>query len=215
MDQADVFVLMENVQFKKNEWQNRNRIRTAEGWQWLTVPVLHRFPQTIAEVEIDNRSAWMRKHLQAVRQSYGKSPHADAVMPQLETVLGSPESHLAALNIRLIDVFAGVLGIDTQTVLGSDVQAREDPNDRLIDLCRALDADTYLSGAGARDYLDVDAFAAAGIEVRFQAFNHPAYEQRYQPFEPFLSVVDLVMNCGRESLSVIRSDRLGVSDDPT
>jgi hypothetical protein len=215
MDQADVFVLMENVQFKKNEWQNRNRIRTAEGWQWLTVPVIHRFPQTIAEVEIDNRTAWMRKHLQALRQNYGKSPHVDTLMPQLEAVLESPGSHLAPLNIRLIDVFAGLLGIDTQIVLGSDVPTREDPNDRLVDLCRALDADTYLSGAGAHDYLDMDAFAAAGIEVRFQAFKHPIYEQRYQPFEPSLSVVDLVMNCGGESLSVIRSDRLGATNDRT
>jgi hypothetical protein len=215
MDQSDIFVLLENVQFKKNEWQNRNRIRTADGWQWLTVPVRHRFPQTIAEVEIDDRAAWSRKHLQALKQNYGRAPHVDTLMPQLEAALESPGSHLAPLNIGLIDVVANVLGIDTPTVLGSDVPAREDPNARLIDLCRALEADTYLSGAGAHDYLDVDAFAAAGVEVRFQAFEHPVYAQRYQPFEPFLSIVDLVMNCGRESLSVIRSGRLGATDDST
>ncbi len=215
MDQADVFVHLDNVQFKKNEWQNRNRIRTAEGWQWLTVPVRHRFPQTIAEVEIDDRTAWTRKHLQALKQNYGKAPHVDALMPQLEVALESPGSHLAPLNIGLIDLIVGILGIETLTILGSDVPAREDPNARLIDLCRALEADTYLSGAGAREYLDVDAFAAAGIEVRFQAFEHPVYAQRYQPFEPYLSVVDLVMNCGEESLSVIRSGRLGATDDRT
>ena len=215
MDQADVFVHLDNVQFKKNEWQNRNRIRTAEGWQWLTVPVRHRFPQTIAEVEIDDRTAWKRKHLQALKQNYGKAPHVDALMPQLEVALESPGSHLAPLNIGLIDLIVGILGIETLTILGSDVPAREDPNARLIDLCRALEADTYLSGAGAREYLDVDAFAAAGIEVRFQAFEHPVYAQRYQPFEPYLSVVDLVMNCGEESLSVIRSGRLGATDDRT
>jgi hypothetical protein len=215
MDQADVFVLLENVQFKKNEWQNRNRIRTAVGWQWLTVPVRHCFPQTIAEVEIDDRTAWTRKHLQALKQNYGRAPHVDALMPQLEAALESPGSHLAPLNIGLIDLVTGVLGIDTPTVLGSDVPAREEPNARLIDLCRALQADIYLSGAGAHEYLDVDAFAAAGIEVRFQAFEHPVYAQRYQPFEPFLSVVDLVMNCGGESLSIIRSGRLGATDDRT
>ena len=105
------------------------------------------------------------------------------------------------------------MGIDTPTVIGSDVPAREDPNARLIDLCRELAADIYLSGAGAREYLDVDAFAAAGIEVRFQAFEHPVHAQLYEPFEPFLSVIDLVMNCGRESLSVIRSGRLEATDD--
>ena len=213
LDRADVFVLLDNVQFKKNEWQNRNRIRTAEGWQWLTVPVRHRFPQTIAEVEIDERVAWTRKHLQALKQNYGKAPYVDALLPQLEAALESPGSRLAPLNIGLVGLLAGILGIDTLTVLGSDVPARDDPNARLIDLCRALEADTYLSGAGANDYLDVDAFAAAGIEVRFQSFDHPVYEQRYQPFEPFLSVVDLFMNCGRESLSLIRSGRLGSADD--
>ena len=213
MDQADVFVLLENVQFKKNEWQNRNRIRTADGWQWLTVPVRHRFPQTIAEVEIDIRTMWRRKHLQALRQNYGKAPHVEALMPLLEAALESPGSHLAALNIGLIDLVTGILGIDTPTVLGSDVLAGEDPNARLIDLCRELAADTYLSGAGAHEYLDVDAFVAAGIEVRFQAFEHPVYAQRYQPFEPCLSVIDLVMNCGMESLSVIRSGRLGSTHD--
>ena len=209
MDHADVFVLLENVQFKKNEWQNRNRIRTVDGWQWLTVPVCHRFPQTIAEVEIDDRTAWRRKHLQALKQNYGKAPHVDAILPGLEAALEDPGSHLAPLNIGLIDLLARTLGIDTPTVLGSEVPAREDPNARLVDLCLALEADTYLSGAGAHEYLNVETFTAAGIEVRFQAFEHPAYQQRYEPFEPFLSAVDLIMNCGRESLSVIRSGRLG------
>jgi len=148
-----------------------------------------------------------------LRQNYGKAPHAHTLMPQLEAALESPGSHLGPLNVGLVDLVAEVLGVDTPTVLGSEVPAREGPNTRLIDLCRALAADTYLSGSGAREYLDVDAFAAAGIEVRFQAFDHPVYAQRYKPFEPFLSVVDLIMNCGRESLSVIRSGRLGAADD--
>jgi len=212
MDHADVFVLLDNVQFKKNEWQNRNRIRTSDGWQWLTVPVRHRFPQNIAEVEIDGRTAWTRKHLQALKQNYGKAPHIDALLPGLEAALENPGPHLAPLNVALAKLLADTLGIDTPTVLGSEVPAREDPNARIIDLCLALGADTYLSGAGAHEYLDVETFTQAGIEVCFQAFEHPVYVQRYEPFEPFLSTVDLIMNCGRESLSVIRSGRLGAND---
>jgi hypothetical protein len=215
MDHADIFVLLENVQFKKNEWQNRNRIRTADGWQWLTVPVRHRFPQTIAEVEIDDRTAWTRKHLQALKQNYGKAPHVGALLPQIEAVLENPGSHLAPLNIALVELIEGSLGIDTPLILGSEVKAREDPNGRLVDLCLALGADTYLSGAGARDYLDVGVFNEEGIEVLFQSFEHPVYEQAYRPFEPGLSTVDLIMNCGGESLSVIRSGRLGATNDRT
>jgi hypothetical protein len=213
MDQADVFVLLDNVQFKKNEWQNRNRIRTADGWQWLTVPVLHRFPQTIAEVEIDNRTAWTRKHRQTLKQNYGRAEHLDMLLPEIEELLEDPGGHLSPLNLALIELMVNALGITTSTVLGSDLVVREDPNLRLIDLCLELDADTYLSGSGAHDYLDEAAFEAAGIEVRLQAFEHPVYEQRYEPFEPFLSTVDLIMNCGRESLSIIRSGRLGTADD--
>jgi hypothetical protein len=215
MDEADVFVLLENVQFKKNEWQNRNRIRTADGWQWLTVPVRHRFPQTIAEVEIDDRTAWARKHLQALKQNYCKAPHVGTLLPKIEAVLENPGPRLAPLNIALVELIVGSLGIDTPLVLGSEVKAREDPNGRLVDLCLALGADTYLSGSGARDYLDVSVFNEAGIEVLFQSFEHPVYEQTYQPFEPFLSTVDLIMNCGGESLSVIRSGRLGATNDCT
>ncbi|MFQ5743806.1 MAG: WbqC family protein [Acidobacteriota bacterium] len=205
LDRADIFVLLDNVQFKKNEWQNRNRIKTSEGWQWLTVPVRHRFPQSIAEVKIDQQAPWERKHLQALQSNYGKATHFDDTMRPIRKALGASWGHLAALNTALIRGLATALGIDTPLVLASTLTARAQPNDRLIDLCTALEADTYLSGPGASGYLDVGAFENAGISVRFQQFDHPVYPQLYGPFEANLSVVDLLMNCGGESLSVIRS----------
>ena len=205
---ADVFVLLDNVQFKKNEWQNRNRIKTAAGWQWITVPVKHKFPQTIAEVGVNEAAPWRRKHRAALEANYGKAPYFDAIHRPIADLLDREWSHLAPLNLELIRSLASALGIETPTVLGSEVRAREDPTLRLVDLCLELGADVYLSGAGGHEYLDAVAFESAGIEVRLQAYEHPTYPQLYGDFEPYMSVVDLLMNCGRESASIIESGRL-------
>jgi len=171
--QADVFVLLDNVQFRKNEWQNRNRIKGPGGAQWITVPVRHRFPQTIAEVELIESQPWRRKHLRALETNYGKAPFFEQTMPLLTDVLGQPRGHLAGLNIVLIEALADRLGIRTEM-----------------------------------RYLDGSAFTESGIDVRFQGFEHPTYPQLHGEFASHLSVVDLLMNCGSDSFSIIESGRL-------
>ena len=208
--QADVFVLLDNVQFKKNEWQNRNRIKGPSGPQWITVPVAHKFPQTIAEVEVRESEPWRRKHLRALESNYGKAAHFADEMPLFAEVLETPWSHLAALNIDLIRRLSRRLGITTDIRLGSDIAAREEPTLRLVDLCRELSADVYLSGAGG-DYLETERFGEAGVELLFQSYEHPVYEQLHGDFEPYLSIADLLMNCGTESFSIIQSGRLAAS----
>lgn len=208
--QADVFVLLDDVQFKKNEWQNRNRIKGPGGPQWITVPVRHRFPQTIAEVEVRENEPWRRKHLRALESNYGRAACFAEQMPLIAEVLERPWSHLAPLNIELVRRLAARLGIDTEIVLASSFAIREHPTLRLVDLCTALGADTYLSGAGG-DYLERERFAEAGIELRFQRYEHPTYAQLHDGFEPYLSIVDLLMNCGAESYSIVRSGRLAPS----
>lgn len=200
---ADVFVLLDDVQFKKNEWQNRNRIKGPSGPQWLTVPVRHRFPQTIAEVEIAPPPSWSRKHQQALRTNYGKAPFFDAEMPLFAELLEASWDHLAPLNVEIIRRLTQRLGIGTELRLSSEVPVRDDPTLRLVDLCRELGADAYLSGSGG-DYLDEQAFDAAGIEVAVQSYDHPRYPQLHGDFEPFLSIVDLLMNCGDDSLATLR-----------
>ncbi|MEJ5359484.1 MAG: WbqC family protein [Desulfobacterales bacterium] len=200
MMQADVFCHLDNVQFTKNGWQNRNRIKTGRGGQWLTVPVRHRHPQTIAEVEIDGRTDWARKHLQSLRTNYGRSPFFATVFPALEEVLSRPWRRLLELNLALIEVLRGFLGLEARPAfLASSLPARAEPTERLIDLCRAAGADAYLAGAGALDYLDFARFQAAGIRVLLQRFRPPVYPQRFGAFVPQLSVVDLLFACGPES----------------
>jgi hypothetical protein len=207
LDSADVFILLDTVQFKKHEWQNRNRIRTSDGWQWLTVPIIDRFPERIDCVEINTRTDWQRKHCQALRLHYGRAPFWDPLGPELAALLESLWARLSDLNVAVTDLLCRHLGIKTSRLLASALSAQEDPTDRLIDLCRAVGGTAYLAGQSGPSYMDVNRFAEAGIDIQVQAYTHPQYPQRYQPFVSHLAVIDLLFNCGPESLNVLRSGR--------
>ena len=209
MDQADCFVVLDDVQFKKNEWQNRNRIKTASGWQWLTVPVLHRFPQLISHVKVNNAARWSRKHLQALISNYSASPFFAVHRPFFEEIYARDWTMLLDLNLATLSYLVEALGIRTKLHLASSLPARDGATDRLVAICQALGADTYLSGAGGRGYLDVERFEEAGIRVLFQTFQCPLYPQRFGAFEPNLSIVDLLFHCGEQSLQVLRQGRMG------
>jgi hypothetical protein len=204
MDRAGLFIMLDTVQFKKNEWQNRNRIRTSQGWQWLTVPVLHDFGQKIQEVRIDSRGDWRRKHWEALRQNYRKAPFFGMLAPALERVYSRPRESLSALNVETCMVLREALGITTPVVMAGEYAACEDPSGRLVDLCRAAGADTYLAGAGGAGYMDMEVFARAGVRVVFQEYSHPVYRQVHGEFVSHLSALDLLFNCGPESLGILR-----------
>ena len=207
MDQVDCFVLLDQVQFKKNEWQNRNRIRTAQGWQYLTVPVLHEFPQRLDQVRINNQTDWRRKHVQALETHYGKAPHYGRYAPLFLELLARDWERLSLLNEAVLSALAGAFGITTPIVRASQFEAREEQTGRLVDLCKAVGADCYLAGAGGRGYMNLEKFEAAGIAVEFQDFVSPEYAQVYRPFVAGLSAVDLLFNCGGEGFRYVRDAR--------
>jgi hypothetical protein len=207
LDTADIFILLDTVQFRKHEWQNRNRIRTKEGWQWLTVPIIDRFPERIDQVQISVGTDWQRKHAHALQQHYAKAPCWAWIGPELLALLAKPWDRLCDLNVAVLDFLAGRLGITTPRVLASGFAAREEPTERLIDLCRAVGGTEYLSGGGGPAYMDLARFREAGVAVQVQAYRHPRYPQRYAPFVTCLSVIDLLASCGPESLEIIRTGR--------
>jgi len=213
MDQADVFILLDDVQFKKNDWQNRNRIRTPQGWQWLTVPVRHRFGQTVAEVEIDRRAGddWARRHRKALWMNYAKAPFFERWRPFFDRFYTARWERLVDLNIEGVKALAGMLGIQTPMVLASEFRVRRQGTGRLIDLCRAVGADTYLAGADGNKYMDRALFDASGLRLVFQEFAHPVYRQQWakgpEDFVSRLSVVDLLFNHGQDSLNVLRGEQ--------
>ncbi len=207
LDRADVFVLLETVQFKKNEWQNRNRIRTAQGWQYLTVPVLHEFPQRLDRVRINNETDWRRKHRQALEINYRKAKFYDQYEPAVRGLYEREWEHLAPLNSAFIRFFADAFGIVTAIADAGKFPARDEPTGRLVDLCKAVGADRYLAGAGGRAYMNVPEFESAGVAVEVQDFAHPEYEQVYPTFVPGLSAIDLLFNCGRAGFEMVRKAR--------
>ena len=204
MRRADVFCYLNDVQYKKNEWQNRNRIKTAQGWQWLTVPVCYHFPEKINEVKINNTTGWQKKHLQALVTNYSRAPFYKTYSAIFEDAFARDWEFLSELNMHLLAYLREALAIQTKpTVISSDLELREEPTDRLIDICKVVGADTYLAGQGGSEYMDLERFENNGIKVIFQDFKHPVYAQLFADFKSHLSIVDLLFNCGPESMQVI------------
>jgi hypothetical protein len=205
IDSSDAFVLMDTVQFKKNEWQNRNRIKTAQGWQWLTVPVKFSSRQAIHDIRIDGSRRWWRKHVQVILYNYRKAPYFQQYGPAMADLLSKDWDSLAELNVTLIKLLSGWLGIETPCYMASKLgDFTADPNVRLIEITLSLGGNTYLAGAGGREYMRLNLFQEAGIEVVFQDYRHPVYNQLHGDFVPNLSVIDLLFNCGPESRRILK-----------
>jgi len=208
MDRADAFCYLDNVQFKKNEWQNRNRLKTAKGWQWMTVPVCYRFGQKIIEVAINAAVNWQHKHLRTLITNYQKAPYFNEYFPIFESALKHEFENIGDLNVHMITQIREIIGINNKPVVrASDLTLSEDPTGRLIDICKFFNGDQYLAGQDGSKYMDMDQFAEAGIEVISQEYHHPEYPQCFGEFQPHMSIIDLIFNCGPESLAIIRKGR--------
>jgi hypothetical protein len=207
IDQADLFIVLDTVQFKKNEWQNRNRIRTSTGWQWLTVPVLQRFGQRITDVAINPTVSWQAQHVRALELHYARAPFCHQYLPGLRLIYEQEWKKLCDLNLAVIRWLLDSFGISTPLRCASEWTVTEEPTDRLIDLCRAVRASRYLAGPGADAYMEKPRFEASGVRLEMQAFHHPLYKQIYEPFEPNLSAIDLLFMQGPEALAALRQTR--------
>lgn len=205
MATADIFILLDTVQYKKNEWQNRNRIKTAQGWQWLTVPVSFKFPEKINEVRINGRNNWQSIHEKSLTTNYSKSSFFDIVIKHLEEIYTENWDFLAPLNIFVVKKLAEMLGITTPIYVASELDSfPEDPDERLIAITKYFDGTTYLAGEGGQSYMKIEKYNQEGITVEFLQYDHPLYPQLFGPFEPCLSVLDLLMNCGPQSLEILK-----------
>jgi hypothetical protein len=215
MWQATQFVLLDCVQYTRRDWRNRNRVKTPQGLSWLTIPVdtKGRFAQAIDETRVSDPS-WAQAHLRTINACYGRAQFFYAEIGWIAQAFEEASQHdmLSAINRHLLLSFARRLGIDTP-ILGCDevLPRRElvamDANRRLLELCRALGATRYLSGPAARDYLDASLFEAHGISVEWMDYSRLSpYRQCWGPFEPSVSIVDLVLNLGSvEAAEKIRS----------
>jgi hypothetical protein len=201
---ADVFIALDTVAYTKNGWQNRNKIKTHDGVQLLTVPVHAHLGETLDEIRIKANEPWRRKHWHAIRQSYAKAPFFAAHSAFLEDTYARDWDRLADLNAHMLKYFVRALGVTTRIEYASRLDVPGEATERLINLVRAVGGDAYYSGAFALEhYLDAALLEEAGIELVLQEWRAPTYPQLHGDFVPDLSIVDLLMNCGPDSLGIL------------
>jgi len=205
---SDAFVFLDNVQYKAREYQNRNRIRIKEGCMWLTMPVLksdNPYPN-ISDVRIDNFQDWRKRHWRAICVNYSPSPFFAKYSGFFEEAYKKEWALLVDLNVSVINYILDSLKINKPIYFESNLNVETKNTQRIIDICKAVKADTYLSGIGGRDYLEEGLFGANGIKLIYQDFRHPEYSQRYAPFMPFMSIIDLLFNHGPDSLKILAGE---------
>jgi hypothetical protein len=206
ISRCDVFVFYDDVQYDRDGWRNRNRIKTRTGPQWLTVPIFLKFedhPQ-LHRIKIDNSRPWRKKHLLSIEQNYAKAPFFRDYWGMFREVYDREWEYLADLNIHFTRLLTDCLGIrDKKFARSSELNIPGDRIDRLIAICRSFEADVFYEGAAGRNYIPEKEFLDHGIRVEFQDYAHPVYRQQYGPFVPFLSVIDLLFNNGRDSLEIL------------
>ncbi len=196
---VDAFVLLDEVQYTRRDWRNRNRIKTAAGTRWLTIPVLSsgRYEQRIDETRIADPS-WRRSHWSAIEQAYRDAPCFDAVAAQLEPLYRSCDAEvLSEVNATFLHRLCSLLAIDTPISWSTEYETAADPSRRLLDICLQTGATEYVSGPSALDYLDVGLFERADVAVSWADYSgYAVYEQPHGPFEHGVSVIDLLFCAG-------------------
>ncbi|MFH0813968.1 MAG: WbqC family protein [Pseudomonadota bacterium] len=206
---CDTFVLYDDVQFDKNSWRNRNRIKTPDGPLWLTVPVYQKdhTSQTLLETKIVEKQDWARKHLNSIKAYYSKAHFFSLYFSALSEILQRGWTYLVDLDIALIHYLLRELGIMTPVIRSSALGMPGEKTDRLVAICNALGATAFYEGAAGRNYIEEEQFKAGGIILEYQDYHHPTYPQLYGAFTPYLSVIDLLFNCGKESLKIIIGEK--------
>lgn len=197
---VDEFVLYDDMQFTKNDWRNRNRIKTSQGVEWLSIPVGQDIRRRIRDVPLP-LGLWRQKHWRTFETNYGRAPaFAEIAALLTPTYLSSPHTHLSGWNRGLIETVCAYLGIKTKISNSWDYDLTGGKSEKLVNLCRQAGATHYISGPTARGYLEVGAFHALGLEVGWMDYDgYPEYPQLWGDFVHQVSILDLLFNCGRRS----------------
>jgi hypothetical protein len=202
---VDEFILLDDVQYTRRDWRNRNQIKTPHGKQWLTIPVHSRGSQVenipINQIRIAWDSPWNQNHLKAFQHAYARAPHFARYLPLLQEFYQRCDELLADFTIDFAVALTRELGNTHTRFMRSselrDIDGRK--TERLIQILRAVGATHYLSGPSAGDYIEQEKFAAAGITLEYMEYNYPEYPQLYPPFDPQVSILDLLFMTGPEA----------------
>ena len=193
--QSDIYIVLDDVQFIRRGWHHRDKIKTVHGAEWLTVPVKKRsrYYQKISEVEIDYHENWQQSHFGIVKAAYSKAKNFNLVFDVLTNIYSKNHRFLIDLNMDFLKFCAAQLGIDTPVLKASTYSTKVTKSRKLLKLVNAVGGSVYLTGSGSMDYLEEKIFSEAGVEVKWQEYEHPIYPQLYGKFEKTLSVLDYLM----------------------
>lgn len=196
---SDVFIILDNVQFIRRGWHHRDKIKSTNGAEWLTIPIKKsgKFDQLIKDVAINNEDQlWSAKHIKTIQSAYGRAPFFDTFAPKIIEIYRQHHDHLVSLNMAFLAFALDVLEISIPIYLASDLKIDGRSTERLVNLTKAVDGDTYLTGFGSKNYLEEELFHTANIRVAWQQFDPPSYPQLHGAFIENLSFIDAFMNCG-------------------
>ena len=207
MMNVELFVFLDDVQFRKKGWQNRNRIRINDGTTLLSIPVhTHSYPK-INEVTIDNEKNWSIRHKKSILYNYARAPYFDEIKDFIESIFEKKFQYLVDLNTEIIKFIMNELEIKSKIVFSSELEISKKDSDRVLDICKAVGADHYITGTfWAESNLRVEEFKKSNIDVEFQKFQHPIYKQIHGEFIPEMSIIDLLFNeCRKESKKILQN----------
>lgn len=206
IDDVDLFIYHDDLQYTKNDWRNRNKIKTQNGLEWITVPVNYKtVSQLICETKIDYSQKWQKKMKNKIVAAYSKAPYFKKYADAFFELLFEHYENISELNVNINKWILTILNIKTKINMSREFSPVGSKTDRLIDILKKVGATVYLSGPSAKNYLEEEKFKSAGIDLEYKAYEYKEYPQLYGKFEPNVTVLDLLFNCGDNSRDFLKS----------
>jgi len=208
INEVDLFIYLDDVQYTRRDWRNRNKIKTSSGSVWLTVPVFftrETIKNKIEDTVIDYSQKWQEKHIKTIKNAYSKALFFQYYRDNFSDLLLKQYKTISELNMVINNWIMQQLDIYTPMQMSSELQPSGMKTDRLIDILKKVGATSYLSGPAAKTYLDVEKFKAAGIGLEYKQYEYSEYSQLYGAFETEVSALDLLFNCGPDSKNYLKS----------
>ncbi len=209
---SDVHIVLDHVGIDRNsktKFANRNKVRTNNGWCWLTVPIQTKGKDkefTLNKLEISNDSNWEHKHWATIQHNYAKTPYFDLHKDFFKEVYSTPNNYLSNLVNKITNYLFKQLGLKTKILYSSNMNPVGKKDELILNLCKQVDAKKYISGIFGKEYLNKENFVDNNIEIDFHHYKHPVYPQHYSGFEPYMSVIDLLFNCGPDSAQIMKGN---------
>jgi hypothetical protein len=208
ISRVDIFVFYDDVQYTKRDWRNRNKIKTKDGEKWLTVPIKNKGKQLIYEVEIDNQIKWQENHFKTIKNSYSNSPFFKNYEFIIEEIyLNKRWEKISDLDVYSTKYLANLLNLDVKWILASELGITGNKEgEKIIKICKELGCDYFINGPSAKKFMDIDLFKKSNIELDFMVYKYPEYKQLHGEFSHFVSIIDVLFNCGPDATKFIFSN---------